>query len=348
MTTSNDNIGVNIRETGGEQTRRSLRQTAGAVSNLAGTARRSFSPLLGLGLISGLLGGGLLALGLSSGVASNAMFRLQSSLEALLQPLVNLLIPAIDLFSRMPVWAQYMLLLAGAAIILAPSLIKVGAAIAGLGAPVLLAIGAGLLLAGLFYFLITRSETFRNVFASVINLVLTDFKNLVNGVAEGINIIRALWDGLEALFVSSGLPTVIANIAAGLQDVFAGNFASGLNRLNTALNDIAVPRISAFQQAYTSRRASFRQPISELSFSSPTGNIVAPDYTSLSPLENNILDFFRDAFAGQGGAPLPATQFAPGSVTTNNYFGLSVDEQQRRVAQFASDPNAQGRLNGGP
>ena len=77
---------------------------------LGRSTRGLINPLIGATLVSGILGGGLLSLALSSGSASNSLIRIQGSLEGLVSAFTRKLEPGIDkaagTLEKLPIGAQ--------------------------------------------------------------------------------------------------------------------------------------------------------------------------------------------------------------------------------------------------
>ena len=118
MTSRNDEVQVDIEVEGGEKAERQFNRAEKGARGLGKTSRGLINPLLGAGLVAGILGGGLLGLALSSGAASNSIFRIQGALEGLIGTAVRKLEPGIDFlatqFEKLPVAAQLAVLGIGA------------------------------------------------------------------------------------------------------------------------------------------------------------------------------------------------------------------------------------------
>lgn len=241
MTTPND-INIRVREQGAVQATSNLRGLRGAVSSVGAGVRGLFPPLLGGNFLALLLGGSLIGLALSGGAASNALIGLQSTIEGLLAPLSDLLFRASDFFRQLPQWAQYTLVLGGALIFLgrgalfpligllgrvgiaagttAASFLGIGAAGATTLGVVALVTLAVLALAAAFYFLYTRSETFRTVFHTILNAIIArtnEFIGVVNtliATANGLanfdirNPISSFQQGFNSGFRIPDIPSI--------------------------------------------------------------------------------------------------------------------------------------------
>ena len=161
MTSRNDEVTVDIEVEGGEKAERSFNRAEKGARKFERSARGLIGPLIGAGLLTGLLGGGLLGLALAGGSASNAVLRIQSSIENLVSTAFRSLEGGIDFavrqFDKLPAGAQVAVL--ATAVIIGLVLAKligaaagaVAGAISGLLAPLGPAIVSGIttLLAGI-------------------------------------------------------------------------------------------------------------------------------------------------------------------------------------------------------
>lgn len=108
--TSRNEVRIDIEVEGGARAERQFDRAEKGVRDLGRSTRGLINPLLGAGLVSGILGGGLLGLALSSGSASNGLIRMQGALEGLASTIFRSLEPGIDFaatqFEKLPVAAQ--------------------------------------------------------------------------------------------------------------------------------------------------------------------------------------------------------------------------------------------------
>ena len=82
--TSRNEVQIDIEVEGGARAERQFNRAEKGARGLGRSTRGLINPLLGAGLVAGILGGGLLGLGAqSSGSASNSIFRIQGALEGL-------------------------------------------------------------------------------------------------------------------------------------------------------------------------------------------------------------------------------------------------------------------------
>ena len=81
--TSRNEVRIDIEVEGGAKAERQFARAEKGARGLGRTSRGLINPLIGAGLVAGILGGGLLSLALSSGSASNSIFRIQGALEGL-------------------------------------------------------------------------------------------------------------------------------------------------------------------------------------------------------------------------------------------------------------------------
>ena len=117
MTSRNDEVTVDIEVEGGEKAERSFNRAEKGARKFERSARGLIGPLIGAGLLTGLLGGGLLGLALAGGSASNAVLRIQSSIENLVSTAFRSLEGGIDFavrqFDKLPAGAQVAVLAVG-------------------------------------------------------------------------------------------------------------------------------------------------------------------------------------------------------------------------------------------
>ena len=139
--TSRDEVRIDIEVEGGAKAERQFNRAEKGARGLGRSTRGLINPLLGAGLVAGILGGGLLGLALSSGAASNSIFRIQGALEGLVGGFFRNVEPGIDRaaaqFEKLPIGAQ--LAVAGAGVILSIGLV---AAISAAGGAVATAVTA--------------------------------------------------------------------------------------------------------------------------------------------------------------------------------------------------------------
>ena len=298
---------VQARPVGVQQTTQQLRGLGSSLRSLA-------TPLLGGGLLTGLLGGSLLSLALGGGTASNAMIRLQDTLERLFAPLGQLFNQFLDWFDQLPTWAQYTLALGTAFTFLLGPIRAVGAALLGLGLkafanPIGLIVLAVIALAAAFYLLLTRVEPFRNF----IRDLQEGFNNLPGPIRTAINTLAGFLIPLLGIY----------RLGTAIRELFSGNF-SGAWRAFTGQSDNDLITPGGQLRVLPQQSDFFRQP--------------GADFFALTPFERNLL-------GGIGLVPGATTNNQGGNniVNVNNIYTPYPDRTEERLA----DQNLRDRLNGG-
>lgn len=314
MTTPLD---INVRERGAEETSRRLRGVSAAVGGVATQARRSFSPLLGMNVITGLLGGSLIGMALAGGSGANAMLRLQSAVADLLDPFVSLLAVAVEWFARLPTWVQYLIALGVVIIALLSPLTSLGRTIGAV---------AG----------VNFGRAVLSWLGPLVRVALVLF--LVLGLIDEL---RRIWPQLEqvGLQVNNAITNSIVDLANSVIDLLnlisrAGEalYLLGSNPANVRLAFTRPPVISQIA----------RQPN------------VRPQQGPLGPsLFDQTFGGLSQAFGllQQPSPTAPASSSPPvfpQAPTYNNFFGLDANAAQQLVRETVINPADRSRQNGGP
>ena len=368
---------------GATQTRRQLLGVGAALSTLGKEARGTFLPILGVGVLSGIVGGSLLGMALAGGSAANSMVVLQSALIGLLDPLISLIPPLVEWFTLLPSWAQYAIIAAGAALLMAGQLARLGktlftvakalfavtkalfsVTVAGRGAFLtvlkpLLVVGAALgLVLLLLDGLIREFPRLGQVLVAVENAVQNLFNDLVNGLIDSLNLIFRLADAAANLISTPHQPRQAVQSAFDAPQVLPN-----LPRLpdreferptGPSLAEQLAEQLADLGQLLTLEAPDI--PVPELpEFPTPPGF----DPTQVTPLpgfdptELGLpADFFEPPTERPFIGPLRPTDRAPqptSSTTNNNYYYFGYDGAG--VGQIAGatvdDPRYRQRLTGG-
>ena len=312
MTTRGDQIDVRVRERGAAETTNRLNRVRGAVRGVGRATTGALLPLIGGSLLAGVFGFSLLSLATSGGAASNAMVRLQATLERLIGPFIPLLVKVVEFLSLLPTWALGVLVVA---FLMRGVLIAAIGAAAGALAGFLGISTGGLVLAIIaigiaFYLLYTRFKPVRDGVHAGLDLLIDDTNRWITRLLQGINI----------------LDRVSKAGAAFEENPF--DFGA-IRRAYRSGGTLIPPHIIA-----GARIPQVPRP--------DESNFEREGLFSLLPFERRVLGLATPSTRTIGPAPAPGPQ-----ITYNNY-GLSVEEINRRLRDALNDPQLRRRHQGGP
>lgn len=345
--TTNSNLVIRTQAVGDQQTTSRLNRVRASLSGMATSVRSTFSPILGLGLLTGILGGGLLSIASSGGEASNAMVRLQSIMDRMLAPLFELSNRFLDWFETLSTGQQTALLLGGAITFLARGIIggvlvrALGTASGAFAAMWAVALGpVGLIIAGILaiaasaYFLYTRFQTLRDGVREYAGIALRSLNFILTGMRQ---------------LIAAGLTLghILRNPAA-ITDV-EGVF----RRADALLNDAILSLDPSVEGRL--RNLSFRgrtnTPLSVLEAQGGRSSLLRQDgqgLFSLTPGERNLLNR-ANPFSGYQDPRSRTNRFdQTGGGDTYYNFGITAEQLLREQQRAAGDPALQTRDNGGP
>ena len=213
---------------GDVESERRLNRVQGGVSRLGKSVKGLGLPLLGGGLLVGLLGGSLLGLALSSGAASNALFRIRDSLTQMLntalEPILPKLYQFLEWFDALPQGQQQLILLGVAALLAIGPLKALWGVLAGIAGVVGVAKGA------LLVFVVIAVGAF-----AVLGLAIYDLINDTDKLGETW---RTVWNFLPEP-VQKALNAIARAFDATMDFLFINpinDFINDLNRIIGVLN----------------------------------------------------------------------------------------------------------------